>query len=238
MHTVTATAPEGAFGLSLKRQGDIRRVGEPSWPHSGETGLRIKPITLDIDLAPGDPDREPGLHMSDLYGGLYQVLEPDRFKKDTKPAPALLALGVALEQYTERRLLAAGIGASRPPQFQTPDEHRIWFSPDLLIANGVMKGGEIKATFMSHREMPDAESTSVPPKFDKYVTQMKVYGHNLEINVWWLLAWFLKGKWEKAEHDEAVLARFIPYELTFTAREMKEEYNTLLSFGRSQGMVK
>lgn len=199
--------------------------------------MKVRPLNLDLDLAPGDPHRAPGLHMSDLYNPLYQKLEPERFKKDSLPAPALLAIGVALEQYTERLLVTAGIGAYRPPQFQTDDEYGVWFSPDLLISNGILKGGEIKATFMSHREWPETETNSLPPKADKYVTQMKAYGHNLEIADWWLLVWFLKGKWEKGKADDDVLARFIPYHLTFTAREMKDEYNTLIQFGKQEGML-
>lgn len=198
--------------------------------------MRVKPFDLDIDIAPNDPNRSPGLHMSEIYGDLYQRLEPERFNKDTKPAPALLAIGLALEQYTERRLLAAGIGASRPPEFRTPDEYGIAFSPDLLIMNGVMKGGEIKATFMSSRDLPEEEATSLPPKFDKYVTQMKVYGHNLEIPDWWLLVWNLKGKWEKGR-EEAPLAVFKSYALTFTAREMADEYRMLINHAKHQGML-
>lgn len=201
--------------------------------------MRVTPIELPIDLAPGDPKRSKGLHMSDLYGSLYQELEPERYRKGTQPAPALLAIGLALEQYTERVLLEAGIGAFRPPEFRTPDEYNIAFSPDLLISNGVMKGGEIKATFMSHREMPTQPTTALPPKFNKYVTQMKAYGHNLEIDTWWLMAWFLKGKWEKSDRDadEAVLAAFLPYELQFTKREMAEEYDMLIHHGKHRGLL-
>lgn len=199
----------------------------------------VRPFDLKLDLAPQDTSRHAGLHMSDLYNDLYQFLEPERFKKDSEPAPALLALGMALEQYTEKLLIAAGIGAFRPPQFQTPDKYGIWFSPDLLISNGVIKGGEIKATFMSHREWPDEETTALPPKAGKYLTQMKVYGHNLEIPEWWLLVWFLKGKWDKSvKNDEDVLARFIPYHITFTAREMQEEYDMLIQHGKSRRLIK
>src|SRR5947207_1425880 len=146
--------------------------------------MRVKPYSLDIDIAPNDPNRGSGLHMSDLYNDLYADYEPERYRKGEAPTPALLAIGLALEQYTERRLLAAGIGASRPPELITDDKYRIKFSPDLLISNGTVRGGEIKATFMSSRELPVEEATALPPKFDKYVTQMKAYGHNLEIPEW------------------------------------------------------
>lgn len=199
--------------------------------------MRVRPIDVPLDLAPNDTKRSKGLHMSDIYNDLYQELEPDRYKKGTAPAPALLAIGLALEQYTERLLLAAGIDAHRPPEFRTADDYAIAFSPDLLIYNGIVRGGEIKSTFMSHREMPTESTTALPPKFNKYVTQMKVYGHNLDINTWWLLAWFLKGKWEKTDNDDAVLAAFLPYELEFTAREMREEYDMLVSHAKHRKML-
>lgn len=199
--------------------------------------MRVKPYHLDIDIAPNDPNRGAGLHMSDLYSDLYQDLEPKRFVRGSTPAPALLAIGLALEQYTERRLLAAGIGASRPPEFVTDDEYRIKFSPDLLIANGICRGGEIKATFMSSRELPDKECSALPQKMDKYVTQMKAYGHNLEIPEWILFAWMLKGKWEKGR-EESPLADFRMFLLTFTAAEMRDEYRMLINHGKHKGMIR
>lgn len=199
--------------------------------------MRVKPYHLDIDIAPNDPNRGKGLHMSDLYNDLYQDLEPKRYVRGTAPAPALLAIGLALEQYTERRLLAAGIGASRPPEFVTDDEYAIKFSPDLLISNGVLRGGEIKATFMSSRDLPDEEATALPEKMDKYVTQMKVYGHNLEIPDWLLIAWLLKGKWEKGR-EETPLAEFRAFLLTFSAREMSDEYRMLINHGKHKGMIR
>jgi len=74
--------------------------------------------------------------MSDIYTDLYQDLEPERYVRGSLPTPALLAGGLALEQYTERVLLKAGIGAQRPDEFRTPDQYGIAFSPDLLIWNG------------------------------------------------------------------------------------------------------
>lgn len=197
----------------------------------------VTPVEHGMDLAPGDPNRAPGLHMSDLYNKLYQKLEPKRYKEDSLPAPALLGLGIALETYTERRLQAAGIDAHRPDPFRTPDKYQISFSPDLIISNGVVRGGEIKATFMSSREMPTEQTTALPPKFDKYITQMKSYGHNLEIPDWTLFVWHLKGKWEKNEDLENVLVDVRAFNLQFTKREMAEEYQMLINFGKSVGML-
>lgn len=196
----------------------------------------VTPVELNLDLAPTSTERSPGLHMSDIYSDLYQDLEPDRFVRGSLPAPALLAVGLALEQYTEKLLLAAGYDAYRPDEFRTPDDYSIAFSPDLLIGNGTMRGGEIKATFMSARDWPTEESSALPPKADKYVTQMKAYGHNLDINEWYLLVWFLKGQWEKGA-SENVLSQFRAYLLRYTAREMREEYQMLINHAKDKGML-
>ena len=196
----------------------------------------VTPVDLKLDLAPSSTERSPGLHMSDLYSDLYQDLEPERYVRGELPAPALLAVGIALEQYTEKLLLTAGLDATRPDEFRTPDEYSIAFSPDLLIANGQMRGGEIKATFMSARDWPTDESNELPPKAAKYVTQTKAYGHNLEIPEWYLLVWFLKGKWEK-NATENVLVDFRTYLLSYTAREMREEYQMLINHGKHKGLL-
>lgn len=197
----------------------------------------VTPYDLDLDIAPNDPNRSPGVHMSDLYTDLYQDLEPERFVRGEKPAPALLGVGLALEQYTERLLVKKGIDAYRPDEFRTPDKYSIAFSPDLLIMNGLLSGGEIKATFMSSREWPTEEARGLPPKADKYVTQTKAYGHNLETPNWWLLVWFLKGKWEKSQNDTNVLADFRIYKLQYTAKEMREEYQMLINHGLHKGIL-
>lgn len=198
---------------------------------------------LHLDIAPKSLDRSPGLHMSDIYNRLYQVLDPGRYKHDDEFSEenhlhaSLLAIGLALEQYTERLLLAAGIEAHRPPEFRTPDEHGIAFSPDLLIYNGDVKGGEIKATFMSTKDLPTSKARKLPDKFDKYVTQMKSYGHNLEIPDWLLLAWFLKGDYSKRSQDQEFFADLRAFHLQFTSAEMREEYQTLVRFAQTERML-
>lgn len=197
----------------------------------------VTPVPHGLDLAPPDKKRSKGLHISDLYNGLYQELDPARYRKDSAPDPVVLAIGLALEQYTERILLSSGIDAQRPGEFRTPDEYDIAFSPDLIICNGVMRGGEIKATNMSSREMPIERAEGVPPKFEKYVTQMKVYGHNLEIAFWRLYVWFLKGEY-KSKDSDGYLAKLLAWDFEFSKQEMAEEYAMLINYGKHKGLLK
>lgn len=200
--------------------------------------MKIRAIDHGLDLNATDLVRSPGLHMSEIYNDLYQDLEPKRFVRGSLPAPALLAVGTALEQYTERLLLRAGIDATRPDEFRTTDRHSIAFSPDLLIANGIMKGGEIKATFMSMKGWPDPGKSDIalPVKAAKYGTQSMSYGHNLQIPDWIFYIWFLKGKWERGA-EELPLAQFRAFHITYTAREMREEYQMLINHAESKGML-
>ena len=202
----------------------------------------LSPQDFNLDIAPNDPKRSTGLHMSDIYGRLYEKLEPKRYKHDPDEDPerrkALLAVGLAVEQYTERLLVAAGIDAQRPPEFRTPDEYGIAFSPDLLLYNGGVRGGEIKVTFMSTNGLPETTSRDFPERMSKYLCQMKVYGHNLEIPEWVLFGWFLKGDYVKAKGKaDPFLAEFRIFQFTFTAREMQDEYRVLLNFARTEGML-
>lgn len=201
--------------------------------------MKVRAIDHGLDLNASDLVRSTGLHMSTIYNDLYQELEPKRFVKGSTPSPALLAVGTALEQYTERLLLRFGVDATRPDEFRTPDKYSIAFSPDLLIANGVMKGGEIKATFMSMKGWPEPGKSDVamPPKAAKYATQSMAYGHNLEIPDWIFYIWFLKGKWEKKALEDQPLAQFRAFHVTYTAREMREEYEMLINHAKHKGML-
>ena len=71
--------------------------------------MKIVPIEHGLTLAaPAEGYvRSPGLHMSQLYGSLFEGLEPERFgSKDGGPDPLKLELGLALEEGLEEALLA------------------------------------------------------------------------------------------------------------------------------------
>lgn len=139
-------------------------------------------LTHGIDFLASDLVRSPGLHASDIYGDLYKHLEPKRYdirnKETGKPEelnPVLMALGTAWEKHFEYLLAKAGYTIERPGEFFSPPPASVAFSPDLLQFNGVTRLWEIKYTSMSAKDLPEEPTNSLPPKFNKYDCQMKLY---------------------------------------------------------------
>lgn len=134
-----------------------------------------------IDFLASDLVRSPGLHASDIYGDLYKHLEPKRYDfGDEPPNPVLMALGTAWEKHFEYLLAKAGIIVERPEEFMSEDG--IAFSPDLIQFNGFTRLWEIKYTSMGAGDMPTEETNHLPPKFNKYDCQMKLYAYWLNIH--------------------------------------------------------
>lgn len=180
--------------------------------------MRIKPLNP-IALAENDPTRALGVHASDIYGSLYQRLEPKRYAKDEPMDWNLVALGLAWEQYLERRLHALGINATRPGEFTSP--HGFTYTPDLFVFNGEFRVGEIKLTTMSNRGWPK------DPKFDKWMTQVKLYCHELQTPYATFYPIFVRNG----------TAKFCPVDVEFSQRELRDNFQTLMSHARSEGLL-
>src|ERR1019366_4527140 len=103
------------------------------------------------DLIGKSGPRTPGLHMSAIYGALYEQLEPARYTGGT-PDPLRLEAGLAFETMLETAIKDRLCGGGRPPELTS--EEGILFNPDLLIFNGHTRVGEIKLTWLSSREAP------------------------------------------------------------------------------------
>lgn len=170
--------------------------------------------------------RSPGLHASDIYSALYAELEPKRFKYDSPPNPLLLAMGTAWEAHLEKLLARNGVTVERPSEFMSPEG--IAYSPDLLFYNGITRLGEIKLTSMSAKDMPTEECNNLPPKLDKYLTQMMLYAYWLGLTDGWLAILFL---YRPFDPDLRV------FNISWTARELKDNHSMLMSFAKERGML-
>lgn len=198
----------------------------------------ITPIKCDLeDLGIGisTGPRSKGLHISDVYGALFQELEPKRFDKNRPLDPLRLELGLEfeliLEEALRNRLTNAG---ERPGEMVT--EEGIFYSPDLVIFNGVTRVGEIKLTFMSCREMPTERTTAgFPPKFDKWMVQVKAYCRCLETRYARLYALFVCGDYNKTT---GMAPQFRAWDLEFSQRELDENWSMLMMFAKDAGMLK
>lgn len=197
--------------------------------------MKITPVAIDFDISASDLVRSPGLHMSDIYNDLYKKLDPRRYKSKsdfTESLPLMGALGTAWENQLEYLLRKAGQDAHRPEEFRTKEG--IAFSPDLLLANGHLRLGEIKLKWMSSKDMPRA-ATSVnafPPGFQKHLTQMMSYCWNLETPYARIYSNHLIGNGRKPYKPELLI-----YDLEFSPREMRDEYQALINHARHQRML-
>ncbi len=192
--------------------------------------MKITPIPHGLDLLKSDIERSPGLHMSAIYNDLFQDLEPKRFTRGGTPDPVRMAAGFCLEEMLEEGLKRRH--AERPGEFLTSEG--IAYSPDLIIFNGSMRLGEIKLTWMSSKEVPRCAANTFPPKFDKWLTQMKAYCHHLETNHARLLAFFVNGDYRFGKGSGPEM---LAWDLEFSARELRDNWSMLLNHAKSKGML-
>ena len=178
--------------------------------------------------------------MSTLYNALYEDLEPTRYVKGSKPEPLRLEAGLALESVVEEGLKKRLI--ERPGEFVEP-EYGIIFSPDLLIFNHHVRVGEVKLTWLSCREWPAERSNGFPAKAAKYVTQMACYCHCLETPYARLIGFFVNGDYAFLRSRASGRAGKPPgpelhaWDIEFTARELREEWQTVISFSKTKGLL-
>lgn len=202
--------------------------------------------------------RAPGLHASTIYNDFYKEKEPDRYDRgDGPPPPLLLETGLILETALEEglaRKYESSEGAeqiTRPGEFTTTDSfdghpYTISYNPDLFIYNGHLRGGEIKATWLSskipHEWLIDEESRRhhqddindafLNPKFDKYYTQMKFYGKLLKCLSWRLYICFIAG-----DYTRPYKTQLVARDIEFTQDDVDSEYAMLMWHALSKGML-
>lgn len=206
--------------------------------------------------------RSTGLHMSDLYNGYFQDLEPHKYDKSKPMNPMHLEMGLAWENMLEdglkERLTATTSGEEiqRPGEFVT--DGGIAFSPDLLIYAEVppVRLGEIKLTWMSSREMPkEPQDFSLPKRFRKWEMQIMAYLFHLEMLHARLYSFHVNGEYAwmkktpKAQSARAAVSKVVEetntptgpqllaFNLEYTEIELGDNWQILESYGKSAGLL-
>ncbi len=179
--------------------------------------------------------RSPGLHMSQIYGALYEELEPKRFKSTGGPDTVKMEIGTAFEETLELALAARLLG-DRPGEFAAlADAHvvpvgtpkSIIFSPDQFFYNGTTCGGEFKATWMSIRNGIEDK------RFSKWFCQMMAYGKPLKMRQWRLYVLFVNGDYTyKPPHGGPHLRA---WDVEFSQRELDDNWQMLMRFAKRKG---
>jgi hypothetical protein len=197
----------------------------------------VKPWTKDLDLLASDLVRSPGLHASTIFGGLFEELDPDRYKYDGPANPMSLAMGTAWEKHFEYLLVKNGIEAHRPDEHLSPPignrQIQVAYSPDLFIFNGVLRCGEIKWTSKSVKGLPDEVTTFLPPKYDKYLAQMMLY-------IYWLQIEYdmeVQGWLSMALMHQAFDPQLRCYDIDFSTSDLRTNYNMCMNYAFEKGLL-
>ena len=192
--------------------------------------MKITPHPVEFDLLASDLVRHPGLHASNIYNSLFEELEPKRFVKGSKLDPVRMALGTAWEKHFEHLLIKSGAEAHRPDEFRSPEG--ITYSPDLLLTHkGELCLGELKLTWQSSREAPRKKNDPFPPKFDKYLCQMMLYMHWMDLTLGWLCAYFVNGAYTNFSPE------LLSWYVEFSRRELVENYDRLMRHAKTTKLI-
>lgn len=205
--------------------------------------MKVEEIDFDLDLdaasrvpltLPGP--RTPGLHASDIYGGLASKLDPERYPAGSKPHTVITGIGLAWEQWFERTLIGMGEAVARPPeQVVYMGKTPVYYSPDLVIVNGHMRIGEIKTTCMSSKLGIEN------PKMGKYHAQAQLYCHFEETPYARFYALFLRGDYKYmkkgAPRDDDGFPELHVYNIEYSRRELLDNYETHYQFALRARMI-
>jgi hypothetical protein len=221
--------------------------------------LLIDPTVLTIGVSGGV--RAEGLHASDLYNDFYADSDPKKYgylRRDASNSvnPLLVEPGLIFESMLEeglQRRLGSLETIERPGEFHHADIYEgvpftIHYNPDLFIFNGQFRVGEIKCTWMHSKIKHDEyelfkagdrdaagkiRDTLLDPKYDKYLTQMKLYMKMLQTLYGRLYIFFVNGTGQPPFPPQ-----LLAWDIEFTQDELDANYRMLINHGFSKGMLR
>jgi len=193
------------------------------------------PCELDPKVFSDADTRSPGLHLSNVTRPLGNALgmtdygdnDPTDFTKD--PLRTRVALGFIWENFIEAEMCRVSIRDSDGSIFRPPEIERdgIACSPDAFDINlpGIR---EYKCTSKSSRHGVDDDV-----KHWAWWTQIKSYCHVLEVDRCILQVMWLSSDYDKKDPGPEMKA----YRSEFTERELKENWDMVVKYARSKGML-
>lgn len=213
--------------------------------------MKVTPVDPGIDLNFAAEPRTIGrIHASDVYNDMYLRLQPEKYGQDidVDTREAYMAGGLVLERFLERgwkerfQPKQANETVERPGEL-IDEQTGIVYSPDLIIFNGVTRVGEMKLTWMSTTELPREEANGFPKKFNKYITQMAQACHSLETSHARLIAFFVNSSYSwtikgtKKPNPKAFKPEILAWDITFTKRELQDEWDRFIRHARFMGVI-
>jgi hypothetical protein len=173
---------------------------------------------------PSNPERSPGLHVSQIYGDVMKTVDPKRFGDGELPW-GKVATGLMFERAIETALSAVFHDANnelmRPGEFELDG---IACSPDTIdFKQWVLY--EFKCTWMSARQ------EIIDKKFMHWIIQIKAYCKVLSMRRAILYILFVNGKYD----GEGPIMRKV--ELTFEQHEIDANWNMLVKHAKKKGWL-
>jgi hypothetical protein len=195
--------------------------------------VKIKAFAHGLDLAKSGPHRTVGLHMSDLYNRYYEVYDKKRYADKGDPDTTKMEGGLAFETILEPALAERLFGTRPKEQVlrfrwtgdDGPRDVVLYFSPDyVFFIDGESVLGEFKFTWYSSKEAPTHR------KFKKWLTQVMLYCHALNINVARLYVLFVNDDYSPPK------PALLSWEIRFTDEELAEEWRIIMDNAYSEGL--
>lgn len=181
--------------------------------------------------------RSPGLHLSQIYDDLADTIKPRKPMSDARDIQSYRAGGFIWERVLETSFSTAFGDSLIDADTVRPGEvyrDGIWASPDLLHLP-TFTVVDTKFTWRSSRrlEVPEGVglATALNNHFWTWTVQLKGYCQMLNTTLARLLVFFVNGNYA----DSGPQLR--QFDLTFTNRELDENWSMLLNHARKRGWL-
>ena len=95
-----------------------------------------------------------------------------------------------------------------------------------------LRVGEVKCTWLSCREMPTERANNLPPKFDKYLVQLKGYCYALHTLYGRLYVYFVNGN-----YDRPYVPQLLAWDVNFASADLESNWRMLMNHATHKGML-
>ena len=193
-----------------------------------------------LTLSTTGEGRAPGLHLSDIIKRM-QWERDQKYRPDSAPDLMTLEYGHTWERVLENALRARHQEANQPYRGHRPAPlmvDGIWMSPDWLDPASEFPLEEWKATKVSSKTPFQERQWYWMPQVMGYLHGLRVAGQITAYKAL-LRVWYINGDYtyDAKNSDLTLLRDYHEYELSFTPREIQENWRTLLSHAKKYGLL-
>mgnify|MGYP003393005229 CR=1 FL=1 len=199
-----------------------------------------RPPDASLSLSTTGGERAPGLHLSDIVKRM-QWERDQKYKPDSAPDMMTLEYGHTWERVLENALRERHQEANIPYRGHRPDAIQvdgIWMSPDWLNPGAEFAAEEWKATKVSSKTPFQERQWYWLPQIMGYLhglrTTKQIAAYKCLLRVWYINGDYT---YESKSSDLTLLRDYHEYELSFTPREIQENWRSLVSHAIKYGLL-